>query len=331
MRFQENQATHRWSIVLAGGEGERTRPFIEQWLGYHKPKQFCSFVGNRSMLQHTWDRADQLTLPEQKVTVVADHHAKEMSRQLIKPARGQVIYQPHNCGTAAGIFLPLTYIRHHDPLATVVCYPSDHFVFPEHRFVQMVGKLMRAAELFTERLMLLGVPPTGVELDYGWIEPTQPLGWIRGSHVHQVGAFLEKPHSHYAMAAMEAGALWNTFVLAGKVETMWQLGWQYLPDVMRRFEAFGNTIGTSLEQETLQVLYEDMPHQNFSSDILQRVPEQVGVMEMRDVMWSDWGHPTRICETLRAIQREPSFSSVFEQMEKSSPRERLFRDALVNT
>ena len=44
-----------WSIILAGGEGERTRPFIEQWLGGHKPKQYCTFVGKRSMLQHTLD------------------------------------------------------------------------------------------------------------------------------------------------------------------------------------------------------------------------------------------------------------------------------------
>jgi len=26
---------------VGGREGERTRHFIEQWLGYHKPKQFC--------------------------------------------------------------------------------------------------------------------------------------------------------------------------------------------------------------------------------------------------------------------------------------------------
>ncbi len=39
-----------WSIVLAGGEGERLRPFVERWLGRHRPKQYCAFVGTRSML-----------------------------------------------------------------------------------------------------------------------------------------------------------------------------------------------------------------------------------------------------------------------------------------
>jgi hypothetical protein len=53
-----------WSVVLAGGEGERTRAFITSWLGYHKPKQYCTFTGTRSLFQHTVDRADALVSPE---------------------------------------------------------------------------------------------------------------------------------------------------------------------------------------------------------------------------------------------------------------------------
>lgn len=106
------------------------------------------------------------------MTVVADHHAAEMSWQIIGNPRGEVIHQPKNCSTVAGIFLPLTYIRHRDPQATVIVYPSDHFVFSEYQFVQIAGKLIRAAGLFSERLMLLGISLTGTDLDYGWIEPT---------------------------------------------------------------------------------------------------------------------------------------------------------------
>ena len=43
-----------WSIILAGGEGERTRPFIQECLGYSKPKQYCTFVGSRSMLHQLY-------------------------------------------------------------------------------------------------------------------------------------------------------------------------------------------------------------------------------------------------------------------------------------
>ena len=59
-----------WAIVLAGGEGERLRPQIKGWLGYHCPKQYCTFVGRRSMLQHTLDRAKQLVPADRIITVM---------------------------------------------------------------------------------------------------------------------------------------------------------------------------------------------------------------------------------------------------------------------
>jgi len=124
------------------------------------------------------------------------------------------------------------------------------------------------------------------------------------------------------MAAMDAGGLWNTFGMAAKVEMFWQLGWLCLPEVMQLFEAFGNTIGTALEAQTLRMIYEEMPHKNFSSDVLQKVPEQVGVLEMRDVMWSDWGQPVRIQETLCAIGTEPAFSVSGERSPSLSGREK---------
>ena len=93
-----------WSVVLAGGEGERVRPFVEKWLGHHRPKQYCTFVGTRSMFQHTLDRADMLTPSERR------DHREEVCSQL----RG----------------------RASDPDATVIIYPSDHFIYPEGRIME---------------------------------------------------------------------------------------------------------------------------------------------------------------------------------------------------
>ena len=58
-----------WSIILAGGEGTRVSTLVHRWLGRPKPKQYCAFVGTRSMFQHTLDRASRLTPPDRMVTV----------------------------------------------------------------------------------------------------------------------------------------------------------------------------------------------------------------------------------------------------------------------
>ena len=308
MRHQSTEKGDRWSVILAGGEGERTRPFIEQWLGYHKPKQYCSFVGTRSMLQHTWDRADCLTHPKHKVTVIAQDHLQEVLSQSKNRPSGQVIGQPHNRDTAAGIFLPLTYIRAQNPHATAVIYPADHFVFPETRFMDTVEKAIQATTILHEHIILLGIQPTSLELEYGWIEPGGPLGWSGGLCVRRVHAFLEKPNANQCLAARANGGLWNTFIMAAKVETLWRLGWKCIPEVMERFEHLEKVIGTTQEGAILREIYQDMPRRNFSSDLLGCTPESIGVIEIKDVLWSDWGRPERIADTLQALGKTPAFA-----------------------
>lgn len=258
------------------------------------------------MLQHTWDRADRLSGPEHILTVMAQHHLMACS-QMERQKGGKVIFQPQNCGTAAGVFLPLTYVRAWDPKATVVLFPSDHFIFPEDLFLAQVRKVANATHWFADRLVLLGVAPTKIEIEYGWIEPGEILGLYEGTPVKAVKTFLEKPDRLTALTALSEGALWNTMVMGGKVETFWSLGCQCFPEVMVQFEQLGEAIGTPLEGVILNEIYRDMPQRNFSSDLLQRVPERVGVVELEDVLWSDWGHPARIAEILSQIGGKPSF------------------------
>src|ERR1041385_8250864 len=88
-----------WSIVLSGGDGVRTKAFIRQRLGYEKPKQYCAFVGSRTMFQHTLDRAVRLTPWERVVVVAARHHHDDVWSQLDGRPVGRVLLQPMNADT----------------------------------------------------------------------------------------------------------------------------------------------------------------------------------------------------------------------------------------
>jgi mannose-1-phosphate guanylyltransferase len=295
-----------WSIILAGGDGERIRPFVEKWLGYHRPKQYCTFAGTRSMFQHTVDRADMLTPSERRVTVIARDHREEACSQLRGRASGKLILQPANRGTAAGIFLPLSYVQASDPDGTVVVYPSDHFIYPEVRFMEFVLQATVAVETFPDRIILLGVRPDGPNLDYGWIEPGVPLKGSDG-RLRAVVSFIEKPSLEEAGNAMARGALWNTFVTVGKVKKLWELGRRYFPDMMSLFEILGPAIGTHNELTCLETIYTLMPERNFCMDLLALIPDEVSVLEIADVIWSDWGRFERIAKSLLTIGRPPAF------------------------
>ena len=296
-----------WSIVLAGGEGERLRPFVQRWLGRHQPKQYCTFIGSRSMFQHTVDRADQLAPPERKVIVIARSHLHEAAAQLAGRQPGRLVVQPANRDTAAGIFLALAHVRALDPQATVVIYPSDHFVFPESRFLKVVQTAVRAAELLSDHLILLAVAPERIEPEYGWIQPGSQLGRIGEHDVHQVELFVEKPNATVARQVLSCRGLWNTLVLAATVETLWTMGWRCFPELMRLFERYAVAIGSSREEALLETVYQSMPRQNFSSHLLQRIPQSVAAVEMNGVLWCDWGKPQRIVDTLQRIGKTPTF------------------------
>jgi len=296
-----------WSIILAGGNGERLKPMVQRWLGQPKPKQYCTFIGTRSMFQHTLDRSDQIVPPERRVTIIARDHQDEAWPQLSSRPHGKVILQPRNRETAAGIFLGLTYIRAQDPQATVLIFPSDHFVYPEDTFVEMAHSLVRAARNLKHWVFLLAASPDSPEPEYGWIQPGAHLGWIDGCSVRGTQAFLEKPNLEGCKRAMRSGALWNTMVIGAKLETLWSLGWRCSPEMMRLFDVYGASIGDQRDEEVLESIYQVMPSRNFSAHVLQEFPRQVAVMELRGVLWSDWGKPERIAETLRQIGRESVF------------------------
>ncbi|MGQ0811332.1 MAG: sugar phosphate nucleotidyltransferase [Nitrospiraceae bacterium] len=297
-----------WSIVLAGGDGMRTREFIRRWLGYEKSKQYCAFVGSRSMFQHTLDRAARLTPWERVVVVAARHHQHEVWPQLDGRPAGMVLLQPKNLDTGAGIFLPLTYILARDPQAIVVIYPSDHFIHREDPFLSAVDHAVWGSNRLGGRPVLLAAKPDSLELEYGWIKPGRSLGRIGKAPIQAVETFFEKPDEVTARGAKAAGGLWNTMVLAARGRDLWDLGWKCFPEMMHRFDRLKDAIDTAEELRVLDAIYDAMPRRNFSSHLLHCAPDRLAVMEMRDVLWSDWGNPERILSGIEKIGKRPAFS-----------------------
>ncbi len=116
IQSQSRRVGTHWAIVLAGGEGTRLQPFVTRWLGRDIPKQFRAFSGQRTMLDHTLDRATAIVRPEHVVTILGSGHERFLSRDL----PGHVLVQPSSRGTGAAIHLGLSYIGSTDPDAKLL-------------------------------------------------------------------------------------------------------------------------------------------------------------------------------------------------------------------
>jgi mannose-1-phosphate guanylyltransferase len=137
-----------WAIVLAGGEGVRLRSLTRRLYGVDRPKQYAALVGARSLLRQTLDRIGALIPPERTVVVTLASHAPYVEAELRGADRPHVLAQPCDRGTAVGVLLPAHWIRSRDADATVVVFPSDHFVLEESAFMCHVADIARAALLF---------------------------------------------------------------------------------------------------------------------------------------------------------------------------------------
>ncbi len=303
----QGNSKHIWSIILAGGNGSRVSDLIRQWKGRPVPKQYCAFVGKKSMLEHTLLRADRLVEPERQRILIARDHYQDARTQLAARWSKSVILQPSNRDTLPGIFLPLTHIYARDSKATILIYPSDHFIHPQESFVRMMESAVQAVEEMPNLLVLVGVPANSPEPDYGWIYPGQEIRKSKDYPIFKARQFLEKPSCEGAAAAMACGGLWNTLIVAVKAHTLWQLGCIYAPEILKHFERLLEVIGTSREERVLESIYEVMPSRNFSKDLLTPAVDRIGLLPMKDVVWSDWGQKKRIIETLERIGKQPNF------------------------
>jgi len=132
-----------------------------------------------------------------------------------------------------------------------------------------------------------------------------------GSHsVRSVQQFIEKPSRAKAVEAEASGGIWNTLIVAVKVNVLWELGLKYLPEIMRLFTRYKNAIDKPGEEAVLDAIYKIMPLRNFSRDLLTQAVNQIGVMLMERVLWSDWGCEARIVDSIDFIGKRPNFPKI---------------------
>jgi mannose-1-phosphate guanylyltransferase len=296
-----------WGLVLAGGEGRRIEGYVRQLRGKSLPKQYVNFIGTRSMLQHTWDRAERLAPRRKILTIVTEHHllSPDVCRQLAYRTPGTVIVQPENKDTGLGILLPLTYLHKRCPDATVAVFPSDHFILEEDRFIDHVRLAAYAVDHNPSQIVLLAVEAQRAEPDYGYVVFADESGQIDLYGCRKVAHFVEKPGAADARVLVAGGALWNTMIMVFRVETLLHHIQTLFPDVARQFRSFAPRIGTVAEKDNVRQIYRDLSSLNFSKDILEKIavhaPRAVIVLPVLQVSWSDWGTCDRLSKTLRQL------------------------------
>ena len=241
------------------------------------------------MLRWALDRACSVVPKEHVVTVVAEQHRRFWERELSDFPVGNVLVQPRNRGTGAGLLLPLLDLcLHRDALARVLVLASDHYVEDEQTLRKSLDLALNVRGRESDRLLLLGMTPRDLDHDFGWIVPAS-----RGSAgIRRVAHFAEKPGPEGARGLIQRGALVNSLMLVAQVASILRLYEKALPGLLCAF--LDCLSDAALGREHLDEVYAAIPTSDFSRDILARSVRHLSVVQVPRCGWSDLGTPQRL-------------------------------------
>jgi len=297
----EKSGSNRWAVILAGGDGTRLQSLTRTISGDDRPKQFCPIIGGRTLLDQTSRRVALSVAPDHTLTVLTRTHERFYAPLLKDVPKARLLVQPENKGTAPAILFSLLHIAQLSPNAAVAFFPSDHYFADDEQFMSHIELAFKAARTHPETVTLLGIKPESPEVEYGWIEPDLSLFGQLPRSISRVSKFWEKPSALVARRLMERGCLWNSFVMVGRVDAFLKMTERALPALFDFFSLIAPSFGTTSEASALSELYSSVPSSNFSHEVLAIRPNDLAVMQVSEVGWSDLGEPRRVFSTLQQI------------------------------
>ena len=187
-------------VILSGGSGTRLWPLSQA----SRPKQLLSLIGERSLLQQTVQRA-QNVVPDSPIMVVCNQeHRFQVAEQLqqIGVSGAKILLEPFGRNTAPAIALAALEALNSDQDVTLLVLPSDHLLKNVNAFEQAVKVAFKEAS--QGALMTFGINPDNPATGYGYIRAS-------GAGVGEVVQFTEKPDEDTAKKYLAAGNYyWNS-------------------------------------------------------------------------------------------------------------------------
>ncbi len=289
---------HEWGLILAGGDGTRLRSLTRRIAGDDRPKQFCPVLGRETLLDQTRRRVALTLSPDRTLMVVTRPHEPFYAPLLATLPSRNLVIQPENRGTAPAILYGLLRVAKMGPTDSVAVFPSDHYVSDDEAFMAHVRAAFEAVRIHPELVILLGISPAYPETAYGWIEPDQPIFGNGQPAFFRVRRFWEKPKPVLARTLLAEGCLWNSFVMVARGATLLALIESAAPDLYHTFLGLWPSLNTHDEEAAVEAIYAGLPSTNFSEQVLASRPEDLAVLPVDGVQWSDLGEPGRVLSVL---------------------------------
>jgi mannose-1-phosphate guanylyltransferase len=294
-----------YALILSGGAGTRLWPLSRR----RKPKQFLELIGDRSLLQDTVDRVNEI-IPDERIFVVAPpEHRAMIHEQLPELRNDHVVIEPYPRGNAAAIGLAMAALHAFDPDAVVAVLPSDHVVEKKGAFRNVLIAATAAAD--AGWLVTLGITPERADTGFGYIEAGEQLDVTAPLPVHKVKRFIEKPKRDAAEKMLAAGGhYWNAGMFVWRVSAIVDAYREHLPKTAQALAALGEAIGSPRYESVLAEVWEETDRTTIDYGIAERATNMAVVPA--DIGWQDVGSWSRLADIVAASGQQPADEHIAE-------------------
>ena len=273
---------HRYCVIMCGGIGTRFWPFSRQ----DQPKQFLDFFGTgRSLLQMTVDRIAPLVSYDNIILVTNKEYFDIIRRQLPEVKESNILLEPARRNTAPCICWAVKHIYALDSNALIVTLPSDHMVLKEDAFRQAIEEGFDFVEK-GNRLLTLGIRPSGPNTGYGYIQQGKPESDFPG--IFKVKAFVEKPNLDMARMFVESGEfMWNAGIFLWSAHAVLEAFDKYAPEIAQTLRAPDGVYATPRETQFIERNFPDCVNISIDYAIMEKASNVF--VKTVEFGWSDLG------------------------------------------
>ena len=248
------------AVILAGGSGERFWPLSTP----ENPKQFLDVFGGKSLIRQSVARLKRLVAPEDVFIVTSAALAAKTRRELPELPRGNIVGEPVRRDTGAAVALSAGLCG--DGVMGV--FSSDQLVRDVKGFQKAVKAAVALAER-EEKIVTLGIKPTGPSTAFGYVDPKK-------------GRFVEKPDEKTARGYLRKGYLWNAGMFIGRVSTFRSAFAKFAPGLA--------PLCGAPKVSRLKAVYEPLPRISFDYAVMEALSREGGVgVVPGDFGWDDVG------------------------------------------
>jgi mannose-1-phosphate guanylyltransferase len=299
-------STERTAIVLANGDSSLSG-LVRSLTGRNVPAQFCSLLGDGTLLECTRRRVEMAVPPEKTLFVVNQFHDEHYRPLLRDVPKSNLVLQPQNKGTAPAVLLALLRMASMSPDASVAIFPSDHFMSNDRDFMSHVEIAFDAVEQRPEFSVLLAMEPSSPDADYEWIEPAEGIAFGK-YQLRRVAGLWERPDMEHASRLLKRGALWNSAVTVGRVSTIVGMIMLTLPEMYAAFAPLRPGLPQTAGPRTVANVYKDLPVASFSQQVLGGAPVNLAALAVPRVRWADLSEAPRVRRTWNQLGLKPLWS-----------------------